>query len=219
MKVSIDSLYDVDFAELYRRHKKQAARPKSQPASWDRKSMTIPIGHLDSIYSQEFLKAMDLKSSYTLLDVGCGAGEIAVQVANRVSRVYALDFSQGMLERCLKNAKHYNAHNLKTLCKDWDQSWTEVPICDVVTASRSTLVEDMEHALLKLMSKARKHVYLTYPRSIDFGKRADVDSMKHPHQATPSYLYILCILHQLGKAAQLRFIGENQQWALIDWSL
>lgn len=217
--MSFDSLYDIDFSALYRRHKQLAARPKSQSESWDRKSITLPIGNLTSVYSQEFLNAMELKPSDTLLDVGCGAGTIAVQVANCVNHVYALDFSEGMLAKCRQNAHHYNTHNLSVLCKDWDQSWADVPMCDVVTASRSTLVEDMEQALLKLMSKARRHVYLSYPRSTDFGKNTGGDSAGQPQLATPSYLYVLCILHQLGKTAQLRFIGEDKQWALIDWAL
>lgn len=213
------SIYDVDFSELYRLHKRRAARPKSQAQSWDQKAEQLPVGDLYCTYSRDFLAALDLKNSDTLLDVGCGAGTISVQVAAHLSHVYALDFSKGMLNKCKENAVYNNTHNISLLCKDWDECWADVPVCDIVIASRSTLVEDMEQALLKLMSKAKRHVYVTYPRSIDFAKHKPINSVLNPHLATPSYLYILCILHQLGKQAQLRFIGPEKQWALIDWAL
>lgn len=222
------SIYDIDFIELYKTHKKQAARPKSSPDRWDQKAEAIEVGQLDTPYTRAFIEAMALKPTDTLLDVGSGSGAIAVLAAPSVQRVYALDFSAGMLDKLQLNAQHYGAHNIKKLCKDWDEGWADVPQCDIVTASRSTLVEDMASALLKLESKAKRHVYLTYPAHIEFGASSAIDSSQTPELATPSYLYVLAILHQLGRRAQLRFIsntsselGKTQDvdWALIDWEV
>lgn len=200
--MAISTLYDIDFAALYKSHKLQVGRPKSMAHQWDERAKKIEVGQLESVYSSEFLNSLDLNDSDTLLDVGCGAGVIAVQVAPKVHTVYALDYSRGMLDKLKDNATYYNTHNINILCKDWDESWAEVPVCDVVVASRSTLVDDMEAALIKLSAHAKRHVYITYPSS-----------------ATPSYLYILAILHQHAKAAQLRFIGPDRSWALIDWAV
>lgn len=220
----IKTIHDIDFASLYRNHKLLAARPRSEATRWDQKAQKITVGQLGDSYTKQLLQAMDLRSNDSLLDVGCGPGTIAVLAAAHVSQVYGLDYSRGMLEKLKENALYYNTHNIKTLCKDWDESWAEVPVCDVVVASRSTLVEDMESALLKLHAQAKRHVYLTYPANPAFGTRLEVDAKAQPQFATPSYLYIIAILHQHGIAAQLRFIQEiesdpNSRWALIDWAV
>lgn len=223
----IQNIYDIDFTELYRKHKKQAGRAKSMVQKWDQKAAQIAIGGLKTPYSLAFLKLMDLRATDTLLDVGCGTGAIAVLAAAKTHQVYALDYSQGMLDKLLLNAEHYNAHNINVLCKDWDESWTDVPLCDVVVASRSTLVEDMEQALIKLEKQAKRHVYLSYPATIDFGALQGVNTTINPELSTPSYLYIVAILHQLGRRAQLRFINnacglggtKSADWAVIDWEV
>lgn len=220
------TIHDIDFSDLYLQHKALAARPASSAAQWDLKAQSIEVGHLETPYVRGLLDLMVLNPTDTLLDVGCGAGSIAVLAAPMVHQVYALDFSAAMLDKCLANAKHYKAHNLSTLCKDWAEDWHEVPICDVVVASRSTLVEDMKMALLKLTQQAKRHVYLTYPAHAAFATRSEVDPHRNPELATPSYLYIIAILHQLGIRAQLRFLssrtglsttGDQADWAVIDW--
>ncbi|HHU93619.1 MAG TPA: class I SAM-dependent methyltransferase [Alcaligenaceae bacterium] len=213
------TIHDVDFAQLYKNHKQLAARPRSEAKKWDDKAQNIVVGQLQSPYTQALLAALDLRADDSLLDVGCGAGAVAVLVAPLVKQVYALDYSQGMLDKMRANAEHYNTHNIIELCKDWDESWSEVPVCDVVVASRSTLVEDMEAALLKLHAQARRHVYLTYPATNTFAANPEVDATQEPQRATPSYLYILAILHQHGIQAQLRFIDAGSRWALIDWAV
>lgn len=225
--MQIENIYDIDFTELYRKHKKQAGRAKSMAQKWDQKAAQIAIGGLETPYSLAFLKMMDLRSTDSLLDVGCGTGAIAVLAAAKTAQVYALDYSQGMLDKLLLNAEHYDTHNIKTLCKDWDESWADVPQCDVVVASRSTLVEDMEDALMKLEAHAKRHVYLTYPATIDFGALPGINTSLTPELGTPSYLYIVAILHQLGRRAQLRFINNTSglggtklaDWAMIDWEV
>lgn len=223
-----NSIYDIDFKQLYKKHKKCAARPKSLVEKWNQKAKRIAIGELETPYAEAFLQIMDLRAGDSLLDVGSGAGTIAVLAAAQVQQVYALDYSQGMLDTLLLNAQHYGAHNIITLCKDWDESWAEVPQCDVVVASRSTLVEDMGQALMKLEAHAKRHVYLTYPANVDFGSLTSVDAQQSPELATPSYLYILAILHQMGRRAQLRFLNNHSSqlagtkqadWALIDWEI
>lgn len=224
----MQSIHDIDFSQLYIRHKQRAARPRSEASTWDQKAQQIAVGHLENSYTQAFLSAMDIGKTDTLLDVGCGAGAIAVLAAAKAKHVYALDYSQGMLDKLQANALHYDAHNISTLCKSWEDSWSDVPICDVVVASRSTLVEDMHMALTKLSAQARRHVYITYPATTAFGTDPAIDPAQNPELATPSYLYILAILLQQDIQAQLRFIGSNQcstgrnsdsRWALIDWAV
>lgn len=213
----IQTIHDIDFAALYISHKQLAARAPSKPERWDQKAQEIEVGHLESPYTKALLTAMHLEPDDTLLDVGCGVGNIAILAAPLVQKVYALDYSQGMLDKLNANRQYYNTHNIHTLCKSWTDSWHDIPPCKIVVASRSTLVEDMEAALLKMHAHALRHVYLTYPAKTTFGTNPKVNVQKNPELATPSYIYILNILHQHGIQAQARFIDAS--WVLIDWSV
>lgn len=213
----IQTIHDINFAALYINHKKLAARPPSQSERWDQQAQKTAVGDLDSAYTKALIAAMRLEPNDTLLDVGCGVGNVAVLVAPSIKLVYALDYSQGMLDKLQTNMHHYNTHNIKTLCKDWADGWQDIPLCEIVVASRSTLVEDMEAALLKMHAHATRHVYLTYPAKNSFGANPAIDTQKNPELATPSYTYILNILHQHGIYAQARFIDPD--WVLIDWAV
>ena len=120
-------------------------------------------GTFTSPYIQQFVDRMDLTDCATLLDVGCGAGAISLTVAARLEHVYGLDYSPGMLEAFAANARERGLAGVTPILRAWDDDWSDVPICDVVVASRSTAVPDLEAALLKLNSKARRRVYVTYP--------------------------------------------------------
>lgn len=213
----IKTIHDINFSALYITHKQLAARPPSKAERWNQKAQQITVGNLETTYTNTLIAAMHLEPDDKLLDVGCGAGNIAILSAPFVQKVYALDYSQGMLDKLHANMQHYNTHNIDLLCKSWADSWQDIPLCEVVVASRSTLVEDMEAALLKMHAQARRHVYLTYPAKATFGSNPKIDVQKNPELATPSYIYILNILHQHGIQAQVRFIDAS--WVLIDWAI
>ena len=48
---------------------------------------------------------------------------------------------------------------------DWNEDWSryDIPVCDVAIASRSMIVSDLEAALDKLQSKARRKVCIVEP--------------------------------------------------------
>jgi hypothetical protein len=93
----------------------------------------------------------------------------------------------------------------------WEDDWASVPVCDVVVASRSTAVPDLEAEVLKLQSKARIRVYLTY--SAD-GHVVPVGVRKAIGRAgfvLPDYLCVVGVLHQLGLRPMLDHLpGENR---------
>ena len=112
---------------------------------------------------RQFVAALDLEGCATLLDVGCGPGTIALTVAPRLEHVYGLDYSPGMLTAFVAEARARGLTTATPILRAWEDDWADIPVCDVVVASRSTAVPDLEAAVLKLDSKARKRVYLSYP--------------------------------------------------------
>lgn len=154
----------IDFGRLYRDHL-AAASPRLKPASaWDQRAanMSTRDGKFHSRYADAFIERMDFAGARSLLDVGCGPGTLCLSVADRFDRVYGLDYSLGMLDALMAGAAERGLGQIEPLHLSWEEDWTTVPECDIVIASRSTLVSDMAAALRKLDEKARLRVYLTH---------------------------------------------------------
>jgi SAM-dependent methyltransferase len=206
----VTPLSDIDFAALYREHWSRTGRTGRPPAHWDTRAGAMNRRAFSSPYVTQFVARMNLDGCATLLDVGCGPGTIALSVAARLSRVYGLDFSPGMLEAFAENARVMGIAGATPILRGWEDDWTDVPTCDLVVASRSTAVADLEAALLKLDAKAARRVYLTYPSDGRFVDAALCQAIGRPTEPLPDYLYVIGILHHLGIEPRLDYLqGEN----------
>ncbi|MCC7464537.1 MAG: class I SAM-dependent methyltransferase, partial [Gammaproteobacteria bacterium] len=156
------TIADIDFGRLYREHALAAARVPKPAAAWDARARELQHGGHQSRYAEEFIARMDLAGAATLLDVGCGPGTIGLPLAARLECVYGLDYSRAMLDALRANAAGRGLANVEALHRAWEDDWSDVPVCDIVVASRSTQVQDMAAALEKLDAKARRRVYLTH---------------------------------------------------------
>ena len=207
------NLSDIDFAELYRRQMLQANRQEKTPEYWDGRAPAMSQGMSDSQYVRQFVAALDLEGCATLLDVGCGPGTIALTVAPRLEHVYGLDYSPGMLAAFAEEARARGLTTATPILRAWDDDWTDVPTCDVVVASRSTAVPDLEAAILKLDSKARKRVYMSYPAD----GRLPGDDVRHAigraDLSAPDYLCVVGILHHLGLHPTLGYLTTENRFA------
>ena len=149
---------------------------------------------------------MKLDDAQSLLDVGCGSGILSLPLARRLKRVIGLDFSQGMLDALTHAAAQEGIHNIDTVKLAWADDWASVPRCDIVVASRSTLVEDMEAALLQLNDKANKRVYLTHLAGGGAINRAASEAIGRAMPTLPDYIYVLNLLHQMGIHPKLDYL-------------
>ncbi len=207
------NLSDIDFAELYRRAMQRANREAKTPDYWDGRAPAMSQRMSDSQYVQQFVAALDLEGCATLLDVGCGPGTIALAVAPRLEHVYGLDYSPGMLAAFAEEARARGLPAATPILRAWDDDWADVPTCDVVVASRSTAVPDLESAILKLDSKARKRVYMSYPAD----GRLPGDEVRHAigreAACAPDYLCVVGILHHLGLHPTLGYLTTENRFA------
>jgi SAM-dependent methyltransferase len=201
------SIQDIDFGQLYRQHMAAVGRAKP-PSVWDARADGIKPPSANDPYTRAFVQRMDLSGCETLLDVGCGAGNIALAVAPSLRTVVGLDYSPRMLALFQQNAQAQGVPDARAILRSWTDDWADVPECDVVVASRSTAVMDMEQALGKLHDKARKRVYLT---SLVGGRFSDVTlqaAIGRPvPPALPDYIYVVNILHAQGIQARVDFIA------------
>lgn len=200
------TLNDIDFAALYRQHLAQSRRAQKSPADWDARAKRMgrmpPGGH----YADTFVARMNLDGSSSVLDVGCGTGTIALLLAPRMRSVVGLDYSPGMLEQLMNNARHLGLSNVTPLLRAWEDDWSDVPVCDIVVASRSGMVPDLADALAKLNAHARRRVYMTQLVGGHFIDPDLVSALGRSPRSFPDHLYTLGLLHAQGIYAELSYI-------------
>ena len=207
----------VDFGRLYRDHLAACARPPKTARAWDGRAGKLSRGLKQSAYGEEFVARMDLDGATTLLDVGCGPGTIGLRLADRLERVYGLDFSRTMQDQLLANTAAAGCSNVEALHLAWEDDWAAVPECDLVVASRSTQVADMGAALAKLHAKARRRVYLTH-RAGNRSLLPEVLALLGRRMLPPpDYIYIVNILHAMGIQPRLDYIeGDGSPEVAVD---
>jgi len=198
----------IDFSRLYRDHMAITGRPKPS-SSWDARASSMNRQVNRGRYADEFIARIDLTDARTLLDVGCGPGTLCLPLAAKLDRVIALDYSQGMLDELEKNAVAEGITNVEPLHLAWEDDWSTVPECDIVIASRSTMVQDLGDALAKLHAKAKKRVYLTHLVGGNLITPGLFDAIGRRPTPGPDYIYALNILHSRNIHARLDIIEDE----------
>ena len=204
---------EIGFAERYREQMRLARRAERTVEHWDARAAHMSEGAFDGSYVRQFVVRMNLEGCATLLDVGCGPGTIGLSVAARLEHVYGLDFSPGMLAALAENARSRGLANVTALQLAWEDDWSEVPTCDVVVASRSVMVPDLESALLKLHSRARVRAYVTYPADGSVLPAAVRRAIGRGGNLLPDYLSVAGILHDLGFYPTLDYLPAKNRLA------
>lgn len=84
-------------------------------------------------FTKEQADALGLLLDDTVLDIGCGTGPLALNIAERVAHVTAMDSGRAMLDLLEKNAQERGVHNITTLRGNFAtlEPGIDLPICDV----------------------------------------------------------------------------------------
>lgn len=208
----------IDFGRLYRDHLALSGRSHKSAAAWDARAAGMAAKALDSGYASAFVARMNLHGAQSLLDVGCGPGTIALAVASRLQRVVGLDYSRAMLDAMQAQAAARGLQGVEALHRAWEDDWSDVPVCDIAVASRSTTVQDMAAALEQLRAKARLRVYLTHLVGGHFTDPLIQQVIGRALPTVPDYIYVLNILHRMGLHPELSYLTqENRLAGAPDW--
>jgi ubiquinone/menaquinone biosynthesis C-methylase UbiE len=163
-------------------------------------------------YAQEIIRRMQLAPDFSVLDVGCGPGTLALPLACEVREVTALDISSTMLERLEYNAASAGVSGIKTLCADFLQTEDDkLGQHDIVIASRSLPMGDLRRSLMKMDRLARHSCYLTWivgARETDARICEVLGREYHPY---PDYLIIANILLTMGIYASIEIIRVSER--------
>lgn len=200
---------DIDFNKLYMEQKEATTFKMKSKEAWDIKADSMNKRVHKSIYNEQFLKFLNLEKIDTLLDIGCGVGNISLKLAPKLSKIYCLDYSTKMLELLNENAKKQNINNIITINKSWYDSWDDISNADLVIASRSMEVKNMKEALEKLNNKANKKVVISYKVGGSFVSDEILDVLQKDIIKKPDYIYVLNILYNMGINASLNFVQSE----------
>lgn len=203
-------LEPIDFAHMYKEHKKSTVFKGKSSSDWDDKSKEMAQSMQNSSYVEEFISRMDLDGDETILDIGCGPGTLAIPLAKKAKQVIAIDFSQQMLKELEIYAAKEGIKNIKTYHIGWDDDWSKLPIVDIAVASRSVEVQDMDKALSKMNMQTRKACYVTYKAGGSFVDMDILDFIGKTIITKPDFWYIPILLYKKGYLPQIDYITTQK---------
>lgn len=108
---------------------------------------------------QSLLDKGIISAESRVLDIGCGSGQFAVELAKKTKKVVGLDFSEKMLSYASQNAAAAGLKNTVFIHTDWDSFLSAEPF-DLVIASMSPAIHKPDH-LYKMIDCSRGYCYLS----------------------------------------------------------
>jgi len=211
---------DLDWAELWQEAKKKKNWRRKGPADWDRKAASFARRTARSMYTEEFLRLMAPQPGWSVLDVGCGPGTLALPIAERTQRVTALDFSGAMLDILRQRVAERGLGNITTHKLAWQDNWQEHDIKphDVAIASRSLAVPDLKAALERLCRFATCRICIT--DRVGHGPM-DPDAfaaLGRDLNSGPDFIYTVNLLYQMGFLPEVAYIRLEEYLSYPDFS-
>lgn len=190
---------------------------------WDRRARTFSEYASDTGYPEEFIRILQPRMKWTVLDVGCGGGTIAIPLSGKVKSITAVDFSQRMLDIVDWRCRIGGIDNVKTIHGCWEDDWTGlgIGVYDVAIASRSLIGDRIKEAVSKLNNAAREAVYISVAVGAGPFDRMLFESTGRKFNMGRDYIYYYNKLYHMGIAANVAFIPERHrnEWNSIEQAL
>ncbi len=215
MSEDVIDVGSVDWNRVWQARNSRRTPPKRGVEFWDGRAASFAEARAETSYATRFLTIMNPQADWTVLDMGCGGGTLAVPLARSVSSVTAVDVSREMLAVVHTRCEEEGISNVMTLQGRWEDDWARlgIGIHDVAIASRSMVGEDLRASILKLDQAARKGVYIVTVVGDDPYDRRLFDAIGRPLNCGADYIYSYNMLYQMGILANVAFIEESRNRA------
>ena len=202
---------NFDWNQAWQDARQRKTHDHSSRSHWNKRAPSFAQHTRSSNYSREFLRLLNPQSEWTILDVGCGAGTLAIPLAPLVRRVTAIDFSENMIALLNSSCAEQGLANIATGVVSWEDDWDKVGVIehDVAIASRSLVVADLKAAIIKLTAKARQRVYLSSLVGDGPFDRKIFNAIGRELDRGPDYIYVYNLLYQMGIHADINFINNG----------
>jgi SAM-dependent methyltransferase len=203
----------IDWNAVWRQIQSEKQSPARDPEFWDKRAPSFAKHAAASDYIDEFMAIMKPQPDWSVLDVGCAAGTLAVPLATSVKRITAMDPSAVMRALLKERCDQAGIDNIAIVDGRWEDDWDELGIGmhDVAVASRSLMVEDLQKAILKLQRHTRRRIYIATLVGDGPRDRKIIEAVGRTFQPGPDYSIAFNLLRQMDIFANVTFIcGQNE---------
>ena len=207
-------------------------RSRENPADhWDKRAEEFNRSTKDwSEGTESQVASLKLDPDYTVLDVGAGTGRLSVPLAKIVKQVTVVDQSRGMLSYLEENMAEGGLSNYKAIQKRWEdvELGADLEPHDVVIASHSLGMFDLQEALEKMNAAAKKRVYIFTAAGKWFFDDLEEELWERVYDRPPrrgrgggfrsDYMLLYNILHDMGIYAnvEIRDSEHVQRYESLD---
>jgi SAM-dependent methyltransferase len=204
---------EIDWNRICAGKRKEKSYPSGNAAYWDKRAPSFARNASKSDYVGKFLRFIDVKPHWTVLDVGCAAGTLAIPLAEKVKMVTAVDISGSMLALLRERCSRLGIPNIRTIHAGWEDNWDEmgIGIYDVAIASRSLITDDFFNAITKMDNAARKRVYISTIVGDGPLDRRVFEALGRELNPGPDYIYLCNLLYKMGICANVNFITYQER--------
>jgi SAM-dependent methyltransferase len=132
------------------------------------------------------IAGLDIKKNSRVLDIGAGPGTLAIPLAPLVKEVTAIEPGEGMVSILNEHARKKKITNITTVRKRWEDIDISRDLCgqyDVVIASLSLTMYDIQESLEKMNAASRDYVYLFWFVDMPFWERMYADLWEPLHKS------------------------------------
>ncbi len=159
-------------------------------------------------YISKMVDRIEVRPGWTVLDIGCGPGSLAIPLAKKAESVTALDISSEMLKHLKSNADSSGLSNIRYLNSSWEDAFAgrQVGSHDVVVASRSLSSGDIREAMSHIAAIAKRAAFVTFPivhLPFDWEVYEAIGRAEKRHAR---YIYIYNMLFQMGIQANVEIL-------------
>ncbi len=208
----------IDWNELWKSMHQAKVAPMRDAQFWDKRAPEFARHAKTGDYIGQFMKIMQPRPDWSILDIGSAAGTLAVPLAPSVRRITAMDPS-GVMRRLLKErCEQEGIDNITVVNGRWEDDWEKIGIAphDVAIASRSLIVEDLEKAVSKIQQHARRRVYLS--TMVDNGPHDPriIEAVGREFSHRADYILVYNLLRQMGIYANVAFTINREEKGYTD---
>ncbi len=165
------------------------------------------------------INGLDITKESRVLDIGAGPGTLALPLVSRVKEIAAIEPGEGMAAILNERMKKDGVTNITIISKRWEDIIPKSDLAqqyDVVIASLSLTMEDIQLALRKMDAVSRGSVYLFWFVDMPFWERmyADLWEPLHglPYYSGPKADCLFNVLYQKGIYANVEMLPLKKEY-------
>jgi SAM-dependent methyltransferase len=220
------SINDPDWNEIWKERQKRHVSSKhfNDPShNWNKRENAE---RYDSTSRSEYddrvkttITGLDITKNSHVLDIGAGPGTLAIPLAPLVKEITAIEPGEGMVSILNERMKKKGITNVKSIQKRWEDIDPHSDLAgqyDVVIASLSLTMEDIQLALQKMDAVSQEYVYLFWFVDMPFWERMYADLWEPLHGSEyypgPKADCLFGVLYQLGIYANVEMLLLKKEY-------